>query len=175
MVSETLHMRIPRSGNRPTQDSVVKENIAKAQRTLYSLMASRLYGENGLDPETCTHLLQICVLPVLVYGLKVVLPKLTLVRKLSGANKKILKQVLSIPIKVADSAVYILSDALPIKGVILKRALMLCGSVCRLQEDSTEKQLTRRQLTIKGFSSNNWFMDTRKIHVRYDLPSRQPT
>ena len=49
MVSETLHMRIPRSGNRPNQESIVKENIAKAQRTLYNLMASRLYGENGLD------------------------------------------------------------------------------------------------------------------------------
>ena len=37
-------------------------------------------------------------------------------RKLSGANKNILKQVLSIPITVADTAIYILSSALPIKG-----------------------------------------------------------
>ena len=48
---------------------------------------------------------------------------------------------------------------------------MLYGSVCRLQEDSIEKQLTRWQLAIKGFSSNNWFMDIRKILVRYDLLS----
>ena len=64
--------------------TAVQENTAKAQRTLFSLMASGIHGENGLNPETCAHLLQIYVLSVLVYGLEVILPKPTLVEKLSN-------------------------------------------------------------------------------------------
>ena len=56
-----------------TQESAVRENTAKAQRTLCSLMSSGLHGENGLDPETCTHLLQTYVLSIMVYGLEVML------------------------------------------------------------------------------------------------------
>ena len=51
-------------------------------------MASGLHGENGIYPETSIHLLQIYVLPVMVYGLKVVLPKPALVDKLNRTYKK---------------------------------------------------------------------------------------
>ena len=51
-------------------------------------MASGVHRENGLDPETCAHLLQIYVLPMLVYGLEVILPKPNLVEKLSKKKKK---------------------------------------------------------------------------------------
>ena len=111
VVNETMHMGILRSND--TQETAVSQNITKAQRTLYSLMASGLHGENGLDPETSIHLLQIYVLPVMVYGLDVVLPKLALVDKLNRTYKKILKQILSLPITVADPPVYKLSGALP--------------------------------------------------------------
>ena len=57
-----------------TEQSATKENIQKARRTLYSLMSSGLHGENGLDPKTAIHLMQTYVLPVLVYGMEVVLP-----------------------------------------------------------------------------------------------------
>ena len=164
VVSETMHMGILRSSS--TKETVVRENIAKTQRTLYSLMASGLHGENGLDHETCAHLLQIYVLPVLVYGLEVVLPKQTLVEKPSSAYKKILKQVLYLPSTVADPAVYIISGALPIEDVIHKRALIFYGNLCRLQESSVEKQLVRRQLPIKDFNSSSWYVDLRKILVK---------
>ena len=169
VVSETMHMGILRSSD--TQETAVQENIAKAQRTLSSLMASGLHGENGLDPETCAHLLQIYVLPVLVYGLEVILPKPALVEKLNKVYKKMLKQILSLPSTVADSAVYILAGALPIEGVFHKRALILFDNVCRLEEDSVEKQLARRQLAVKSFSSCSWYVEIRKILIRYDLPT----
>ena len=169
VVSETMHMGILRSND--TQESTVRENTTKAQRTLYSLMASGLHGENGLDPETCTHLLQIYVLPIMVYGLEVVLPKPALVDKLNRTYKKILKQVLSLPTTVADPAVYILSGALPVEGIIHKRTLIFYGSICRLEESSVEKQLARRQLAVKGSDSHSWYIEVRKILVKYDLPS----
>ena len=38
-------------------------------------MSSGLHGENGLDLETAIHLKQTYILPVLIYGIEVVLPK----------------------------------------------------------------------------------------------------
>ena len=168
VVNETMHMGLLRSND--TQETAVSQNITKAQRTLYSLMASGLHGENGLDPETSIHLLQIYVLPVMVYGLDVVLPKSALVDKLNRTYKKILRQILSLPTTVADPAVYILSGALPMGGIIHKRTLILYGSICRLDESSVEKRLARRQLAIKGPGSYSWYVELMKILIKYDLP-----
>lgn len=41
-----------------TCDVNVGRNISKARKTIYSLMASGLHDENGLDPETSLHLIQ---------------------------------------------------------------------------------------------------------------------
>ena len=105
---------------------------------------------------------------MLVYGLEVVLPKPALMKKLSKLYKKMLKQILSLPSTVADSAVFILSGAFPIKGVIHNRALILFGNVCRLEEDSVDKQLDRRLLAVKSFSSCSCYVEIRKILIRYD-------
>ena len=82
VVTEIMHMGILRSND--TRESAVRENTAKTQRTLYSLMSSGLHGENGLDPETCTHLLQTYVLPAMVYGFEV--PNPALVEKLNKTD-----------------------------------------------------------------------------------------
>ena len=90
VVNETMHMGILRSND--TRETAVSQNITKVQRTLYSLMASGLHGDNGLDPETSIHLLQIYVLPVMVYGLDVVLPKPALLDKLNRIIRKFLNR-----------------------------------------------------------------------------------
>ena len=88
-VTQTMHMGIMRSAN--TEQSATQENIQKARRTLYSLMSSGLHGENGLDPESAIHLMQTYVLPVLVYGMEVVLPRPKYIDLLEKFNKKFLK------------------------------------------------------------------------------------
>ena len=168
IVQETTHMGISRSAN--SHESAVDENIKKPRRTIYTLMAAGLHGENGLDPEASVQLTYTYVLPVLVYGLEVVFPNRTLMDKLKRVYKKFLKEVLSLPDTVADPAVYILTGTTPIEAVIHKRALTLYGSICRLEENSVEKQLARRQLSIKGFSSNSWYIAIRKLLIKYDLP-----
>ena len=72
-VTQTMHTGIMRSAD--TEQSATKENIQQARRTLYSLMPSGLHGEHGLDPETAINLMQTYVLPVLIYGMEVVLPR----------------------------------------------------------------------------------------------------
>ena len=91
IVKEVMHMGILRSAD--TQESAVTHNIQKARRTVYSLMGSGLHGENGLDPEKSYHLLQTYILPVPIYGLEVVLPKVTFMEKLERTYKLFIKQI----------------------------------------------------------------------------------
>ena len=53
---------------------------------------------------------------------------------------------MSLPVTVADPVVYVLSGAVPVEAVIHKKALMLFGSVCRLDEDSVEKWIACRHV-----------------------------
>ena len=57
-----------------TITDTINQNITKAKRTRYSLLSTGLHGENGLGVETSLHLLKIYVLPVLLYGLEIILP-----------------------------------------------------------------------------------------------------
>ena len=52
----------------------VENNIQKAHRVVYSLMGAGLHGENGVDPEAAISLLNSHVLPVLLFGLEVIVP-----------------------------------------------------------------------------------------------------
>lgn len=171
LVQQTMHVGILRSAN--SQESAVEENIKKARRAIYGLMAAGLHGENGLDPETSIQLINIYVLPVLVYGLEVLLPNRTLTDKVERVYRRFLKQVLSLPDTVADPACYILSGAIPIEAVVHKRALSLFGNICRLGETAVEKQLARRQLAVKSIDSNSWYIAIRRFLIKYSLPEGQ--
>ena len=130
-VTQTMHMGIMRSAD--TEQSATKDNIQKARRTLYSLMSSGLHGENGLDPETAIHLMQTYVLPVLIYGMVVVLPKRKYIDMLDKFYKKFLKMILSLPVNTADPAVYVLSGTIPVEATIHKRALTFFGNICNIR------------------------------------------
>lgn len=168
VVEEAMHMGILRSAN--SQESTVNHNIQKSRRTAYCLMGAGLHGSNGLDPETSIHILQTYIVPILAYGLEVLLPGKTLMNRVERFYKKLLKQILSLPDTAADPAVYILTGSLSIEGIIHSRALTLFGNVCRLSEDSIEKQIARRQVSIKGDRSFSWFIDMKTILLKYSLP-----
>ena len=55
-------------------------------------------------------------------------------------------------------AVHILTGILPAEAMIHKRLLALYGSIYRLSDDSVEKQIGWRQLSIKSYSSHSWFV-----------------
>ena len=132
-------------------------------------MPSGCHGNNGQDPETTIHLLQTYILPILVYGMEVVLPRGKHLDSLEKFYKKYLKLLLSIPVTTVDPAVYILSGTVPIEATIHKRALVLFGNITRLAPESIEKQVAYRQLSIKGHKSNSWFVAIRKICFKYEL------
>ena len=170
-VKSTTHLGIQRSVSRATtMEETVNNYIQKARRTCYSLMSAGLHGNNGLDPATCVHLIKIYVLPVLTYGLEIILPKRKYVDKLKSFLKRLLKQVLSLPTQTADPVPYILSGLLPIEAQIHIKALNFFNNICLLAENTVEKRLARRQSDIKSSKSASWFIEIKKLLLSYDLP-----
>ena len=152
------------------ESHAVNENIQKARRTLYSLMASGLHGENGMDPETALSLLQTYILPVLTYGLEVIVPSKKVLSTLEIQYRKIIKQILSIPSNTADSAVYILSGTIPLEGVIHKKMRPLFGNITGFTDNSVERRLASTQLESKSFNSHSWFIAIKTLLILYELP-----
>ena len=145
------------------------ENIKKARRSAYGLFSSGFHGYNGLDVDTMLHLYKIYILPVLLYGLKLILPQGPQLEQLEIAQKRLLKQILALPSSMADIAVYILSGILPIEAQMHIRSLVLFNNVCRQTEDSSEKAPARRQLIVKPDSNVNWFVGIKHLQKQYEL------
>ena len=78
--------------------------------------------------------------------------------------------MLSLPVKVADPAIYLLSGTLPIDAMIYHRVLTFFGNISRLSDSSTEKRLAERQLAVKSLDSHSWFVVVKKLWIRYGLP-----
>ena len=111
----------------------------------------------------------IYVLLILVYGLEVILPARKYLDMLERFFKRVLKQVMSLPTTVADSAVYAVSGMIQIETSILKRALILYGNICRLPDTSIERQLAERQLCVKTYATHSWFIAVKRLHLKYGL------
>jgi hypothetical protein len=69
-------------------------------RLLVCNMGTGLHGKNGLDPETSISLLKTYILPILTYGLEIVIPKGKILDDIQNYYKKLLKQMLSTPILI---------------------------------------------------------------------------
>ena len=166
-VDKTMHVGICRSAD---TDETAKPRTSRRPEEHYSLMSAGLHGENGLDPETSLHLYQIYVLPVLLYGMEVVFPRPKFMEVLDKFNKHNIKRLLSLPVTVADPAIYLLSGTLPIEAMIHHRVLTFFGNVSRLSDSSIEKPLAERQLAVKSLDSHSWFIGVKKLCIRYGLP-----
>ena len=169
-VEVATHLGIKRSTSlTQTSNTQIDNNIEKARRTLYSLLATGLHGADGLDPVTSIHLLKTYVLPTLYYGLEIVSINKTQMARLEKFQKKILKQVLSLPQNTSDAAIYMLSGLLPAEAMVHRKVLIFYYSVCLQPDTSVEKRLARRQLAVKALESQSWFMEVKKILWKYSV------
>ena len=170
-VEVSTHLGIKRSKtDKTTVENTVNENIKKARRTAYSLMSAGFHGTNGLDPTTSIHLMKTYIIPILIYGLEVIIPDKKNLEKLEIFQKKMLKQILSLPQNTPDPVPYIISGLIPIEGLIHIRALTFLYSIFMLPNTASEKQIAQRQLSIKNMESNTWFNVLKKIIWKYNLP-----
>lgn len=169
--SSAPHIGIKHSSDlKKTINIHIEGNISKARRTMYSLMGAGLHGKNGLNPITCLHIFQIYILPVLIYGLDILLPDKKHIEPLEVFYRKAMKQILSLPNNTADAAVYTMTGVIPIQGTIHKAVINIYNKICGM-ESSIEKELAERQLLMSGFNSQSWFSKARCILAQYNLPS----
>ena len=77
--------------------------------------------------------------------------------------------MLSLPVKEADPAIYLLFGTLPIDAMIHHRVLTF-GNISQLSDSSTEKRLAERQLAVKSLDGHSWFVVVKKLCIRYGLP-----
>ena len=80
-----------------------------------------------------------------------------------------MKQLLTLPTNCPDTAIYVLTGILPIEAQIDIKTLNFFNNICCQCEQSVEKRLGRRQLTVKSIDSYSWFIDIRKILIKYEL------
>ena len=146
-----------------------EENMKKARRSLYSLMGTGLHGKNGLDPGTAITILYTYVMPILTYGLEILLPSGRILDTIHQFHKKMIKQILSLAKNTADPAVYILSGSLPMEAELHLKALSLYGNITRADRSTIEWRLAERQLHLKTNQSNSWFIQIKKICLKYDI------
>ena len=169
-VDSATHLGIIRSSStQKTAKLNVEENIKKARRTVYSLIPSGLHGNSGLDTETKIHLIKTYMIPVLLYGMELIMPNKTLLKELETFQKKIIKQILAVPNNTADPAIYILTGLLPIEAQIDKKVLTLFNNICNQKDTSVEKQIAWRQSSVKTLKSHSWFIAVKKLLWKYDL------
>jgi hypothetical protein len=101
----------------------------------------------------------------MLYGMELIIPKATPLIQLELFQKRMLKQILSLPTRTADAAVYVLSGILPVEAQIHIRTLVLFNNICNQADNSIEKNLARRQLIVKSNESSSWFIEIKYIPV----------
>jgi hypothetical protein len=104
-----------------------------------------------------------------MYGMELVIPKTTALEQLERYQKKLLKQVLLLPPNTPEPAVYLLSGTLPVEAQLHIRALNFFNNICNQEEKSIEKLLARQQLRTKTINSNSWFIEIKKMLIKYNL------
>jgi hypothetical protein len=107
--------------------------------------------------------------PVLTYGLEIVQPKQSNLVKLELFKKTILKQILSLPINTPDPTAYIISGLLPVEAIIDIKCMSLFNNICRQPDNAIEKQLAMRQLLNKSTDNRSWFINIKKILLKYEF------
>lgn len=145
----------------------IDTNISKARRALYSLMGAGLHGKNGLSPSITISCYNTYILPILIYGLDVLLPNDSELKPASELHRKLLLQLCSLANNVALPTPYILAGMLPLQAIVHKRALMFLFNLIKRRE-SLERKIVERQLIFKEKTS--WVTRIRSILVKYDLP-----
>ena len=127
-----------------------------------------LHGCNGLNAKISYKIYQVYVVSRLLYGLEVLLLNKGQLEELEKFHIENLKNIPSLPTRIADSIVYILLGAFPLKAKIERRQLGLFYSVIK-SVNSTLQQLWKRQFMLK--QNGSFFGYIARVIEKYHLPS----
>ena len=80
----------------------------------------------------------------------------TEISKINQSHNKFLKQIMHLPDRTADAAIYILSSQIPIEVEIHKHTLGTLVGI--LRSDYVERRLAERHILDKDEKSRSWFV-----------------
>ena len=144
--TETPHLGLTRSSSDENIINI-EERMALARRTLYSLIKTGVHGTNGLNPRTSCKIYQVYVIPRLLYGLETLNLKKKDMATLSSFHIGTLKRLQSLPIRTANSAVYLLLGTLPISAELHKKQLSLLHQIA-MSENVSIREIAWRQYNV---------------------------
>lgn len=82
--NKATHLGIERISTGNNRKELVQTRITTARRTAFALMGAGLHGLNGMNPKVAIHLIQIYVMPRLLYGLEITRLKQNGIQKLES-------------------------------------------------------------------------------------------
>jgi hypothetical protein len=145
----------------------VLRRIQVGRSTVYAMMKVGLHGQNGLNPTASVRLLDLYVLPKVMYGLEAVLLQVGDMDQLEMFHKKLLKQLQGLHEKAADPAVYLLAGTLPLRARLDISRINLLLQVFSLSPENPLRRIGERQL--KQNNHYSWFCRTNDIIKSYNL------
>ena len=82
--------------------------------------------------------------------------------------RQLLRQIQGLPDTVANAAVYLLLDTIPLEAQLHTHVLGLFGSIMSLEDDHPFRKLALRQMALKDGKSHSWFNYIVSIATIYD-------
>ena len=169
VVGEKLtHLGINRYSNTPSSNCVPQDRISTARRTAYLLMGSGFHGVNGISPHISIKIYRSYVLPRLMYGLESIVLKTKHITELEAYHKKTLRELQSLPVRTASSAVYLMSGIPPLEALLdqqIANLLSMVGS----GDSKLLAEIGTNQLARKSNRSSSWFVYSSHRLTKYGL------
>jgi hypothetical protein len=169
ITDQEKHLGIQRN-KEVTNAATIQERITTARRTAYSLMGAGLHGLNGVNPDTSKMLWELYVTPALLHGLEALCITEKDYTQIENFYRENIKCYQHLPSSTANAASYLLVGATPVTGQLHKRILTFFVNMLR-REDSTERYVLQRQLSMKDLDSHSWTVQVRNLLKMYQLPA----
>ncbi len=167
---EVTHLGITRVKDCRSPTSFIEDRIKAARGAMYSLMGAGLHGVNGLPPIVSRAIYRTFVIPVLLYGLEVLVLTQAQINTLEDFHRNNLKMFQSLPTRVSNDMTFLLLGMEPVEALIDRRIAALLGKIAS-QKDSLLYSIILRQLAVKDLKSKSWVMYAMQRLHRYELPS----
>ena len=165
-VRQTIHLGVERN---ETNTPDTQKRIQTARKTMYALLGSGMHGKNGISPIITVQMWNTFVIPRLLHGIELLDVRKKNLEDLEVYQRKILKQLQSLPERTASVAVLGLVGVKTIEAQIDIKILTTFLNIAK-DPSSLEHQLAHRQLLIKSENSGSWFIKVKQILHKYDLP-----
>jgi hypothetical protein len=166
--SSLTHLGVDRHHNDSMADTFIEERISLGRRTAYSLMGAGFHGTNGISPAITVRIYQTYVIPRYLYGLEALVLKKKQIKQLSDFHKQCIKDLQSLPLRTATSAIHLLGGILPLEAYLDSRIATL---LCMVGKDrqSPLSQIAVLQYATKGIKTQSWFIYAGDRLARYSL------